>query len=67
MNLKQFVPIFHNVSAHSKRDWRNDVMAGITVAVMLVPQGMAYSMLAGIPPIYGLYGAFIPLLIYAIF
>jgi len=42
-------------------------MAGLTVAVMLVPQGMAYSMLAGIPPIYGLYGAFIPLLLYAVF
>jgi len=67
MNLKQFVPILRNTANHNKRDWQNDVMAGITVAVMLVPQGMAYALLAGIPPIYGLYGAFIPLLIYAIF
>jgi len=41
-------------------------MAGITVAVMLVPQGMAYAMLAGMPPIYGLYAGLIPLILYAI-
>ncbi len=67
MNIKHLAPLFHNTSKHGKREWRTDVMAGITVAVMLVPQGMAYSMLAGIPPIYGLYGAFIPLLLYGIF
>ncbi len=42
-------------------------MAGLTVSVMLVPQGMAYAMLAGMPPIYGLYGGLIPLFLYAIF
>ena len=42
-------------------------MAGLTVGVMLVPQGMAYALLAGVPPIYGLYGALIPIIIYAIF
>lgn len=67
MNIKQLVPIFQNTSKHGKREWLTDVIAGITVAVMLVPQGMAYSMLAGLPPIYGLYGAFIPLLLYGIF
>lgn len=67
MNIKWLLPIFHNTANHTKRDWRNDVMAGLTVAVMLVPQGMAYALLAGIPPIYGLYGAFIPLLLYAVF
>ncbi len=41
-------------------------MAGLTVGVMLVPQGMAYAMLAGLPPIYGLYASTIPLIIYAI-
>ncbi|MDT8859658.1 sulfate permease [Alkalihalobacillus sp. MEB130] len=44
-----------------------DVIAGITLFVMLIPQGMAYAMLAGLPPVMGLYAATVPLLIYAIF
>ncbi len=66
MNLKSFFPIAENFSTHSTQDWRKDLIAGTTVAVMLVPQGMAYAMLAGMPPIYGLYGGLIPLLLYAI-
>jgi SulP family sulfate permease len=46
---------------------RRDIMAGLTVSVMLIPQGMAYALLAGLPPIYGLYAGFIPLLIYPLF
>ena len=46
---------------------RRDLIAGITVAVMLIPQGMAYGILAGIPAIYGLYAALVPLLIYPLF
>ncbi|MDH5490811.1 MAG: sulfate permease [Myxococcales bacterium] len=42
-----------------------DLAAGITTAVMLIPQGMGYAMLAGLPPIYGLYSAVLPLLVYA--
>jgi len=44
----------------------DDMTAGITVGVMLVPQGMAYAMLAGLPAIYGLYAATFPLIIYAL-
>lgn len=44
-----------------------DVSAGLTVAVMLVPQAMAYAMLAGLPPIVGLYASVVPLLAYALF
>ena len=43
-----------------------DLSAGLTVGVMLIPQGMAYSMLAGLPPIYGLYASTIPLIVYAL-
>ncbi|CAM3995428.1 SulP family inorganic anion transporter [Alkalicoccus chagannorensis] len=50
-----------------KEYWKGDVSAGILVAVMLVPQGMAYAMLAGMPPVTGLYAAVIPMLIYAMF
>ncbi|MFC1866923.1 SulP family inorganic anion transporter [Thermodesulfobacteriota bacterium] len=37
--------------------FRNDAIAGLTVAVVLIPQSMAYAMLAGLPPVYGLYAA----------
>ena len=51
-----------------RKEWiRGDLFAGLTVGVMLVPQGMAYAMIAGLPPIYGLYAATVPLLIYALF
>ena len=49
-----------------KKEWlTGDISAGLTVGVMLIPQGMAYSMLAGLDPIYGLYAVTIPLIIYA--
>lgn len=44
---------------------RDDLSAGLIVAVMLVPQAMAYAMLAGLPPIVGLYASTIPLFAYA--
>ncbi|HBT09594.1 MAG TPA: sodium-independent anion transporter, partial [Leeuwenhoekiella sp.] len=43
-----------------------DISAGITVGIMLIPQGMAYAMIAGLPPVFGLYAALLPQGIYAI-
>lgn len=43
----------------------NDLIAGLIVALMLVPQGLAYATLAGMPPQYGLYASLLPLLLYA--
>ncbi len=54
-------------SYRAKIDLPADAMAGITVAVMLIPQGMAYAMLAGLPPIMGLYASLLPILAYAVF
>jgi sulfate permease, SulP family len=45
--------------------WRADLMAGAVVAVLLVPQSLAYAMLAGLPPQVGLYASLLPLLAYA--
>lgn len=53
------------VSPH-KGGLREDVVAGLTLAAMLVPQGMAYAMLAGLPPVVGLYASTVPLLAYAL-
>ncbi|XP_010486972.1 PREDICTED: probable sulfate transporter 4.2 isoform X2 [Camelina sativa] len=44
-----------------------DLMAGITVGIMLVPQAMSYARLAGLQPIYGLYSSFVPVFVYAVF
>jgi SulP family sulfate permease len=46
---------------------RADIIAGITVALVLIPQSMAYAQLAGLPPYYGLYAAFLPPMVAAIF
>ena len=50
----------------NKYSFLDDILAGITVGVVTIPQAMAFAILAGIPPIYGLYGSFIPLLIYGL-
>jgi SulP family sulfate permease len=51
---------------YDRSDLPRDVSAGITVGVLLVPQGMAYASLAGMPPITGLYAALAALVIYAL-
>lgn len=64
--VKNF-PIVSWLPGYDRRDLRGDVVAGVTVAVMLIPQGMAYAMLAGLPPIVGLYASILPLVAYAFF
>ena len=44
-----------------------DLMAGVTVALVLIPQSMAYAQLAGLPAYYGLYASFLPPMIAALF
>ena len=66
MNIKQFIPAFDWLANYNKDQFKGDLAAGLTVGVMLIPQGMAYAMIAGLPPIYGLYAATLPLIIYAI-
>ena len=44
-----------------------DISAGIVVAMMMVPQGMAYALVAGLPPVVGLYASIVPPLLYALF
>jgi len=67
MNFKQFLPILQWLPSYNKAYFRSDLLAGLTVAVLFVPQGMAYALLAGLPPIYGLYGGLFPLLLFGLF
>ena len=64
--MRSYFPILEWIQEYNKTLFKGDLSAGITVAVMLIPQGMAYAMIAGLPPVYGLYAAIFPQLIYAI-
>jgi len=66
MTLKKFLPILNWLPNYKKEFITGDISAGITVGIMLIPQGMAYAMIAGLPPVFGLYAALIPQIIYAI-
>ncbi|MEM1320373.1 MAG: solute carrier family 26 protein [Bacteroidota bacterium] len=66
MNWKNLIPAAEWLPGYSRSLLRKDLLAGLTVGVMLVPQGMAYAMLAGMPPIYGLYGGLVPLFLYGL-
>ena len=65
--LKRLIPILDWLPNYKSADARGDVVAGITVAIILIPQGIAYALIAGLPPIYGLYCALVPQIVYAIF
>jgi SulP family sulfate permease len=63
----RILPAWEWIANYEPDDLRGDLTAGFTTAVMLIPQGMAYAMLAGLPPIVGLYASTVPLIIYALF
>ena len=51
----------------TKRNFRSDLVAGLTGAIIVLPQGVAFAMIAGLPPEYGLYTAIVPAIIAALF
>ena len=67
MNLKSILPILDWLPNYKKEWLKGDIGAGLTVGVMLIPQGMAYASIAGLPAVYGLYASIVPILIYAFF
>lgn len=62
--MQAYFPILKWIKAYDKSLFKSDLSAGITVGVMLIPQGMAYAMIAGLPAVYGLYAAIFPQIIY---
>jgi sulfate permease, SulP family len=59
-------PLLGWLRGYRRATLRHDLIAGLTVAVMLVPQSMAYASLAGLPPVVGLYASVVPLIAYAL-
>ena len=65
--LLKFLPFLSWFQGYDTGKFRIDLLAGITVALVLIPQSMAYAQLAGLPPYYGLYAAFLPPMVAALF
>ena len=63
--LQRFLP-FLRWLPYAGTTLRADFIAGLTVALVLVPQSMAYAQLAGMPPYYGLYASFLPIAVAAL-
>ena len=65
--LKRHIPISDWLPEYHLPDLKKDFRAGLTVGVLLIPQSMAYAIIAGLPAIYGLYASIVPLAVYAVF
>ena len=65
--LKRYFPILEWGRTYNRDVLTSDLMAAVIVTIMLIPQSLAYAMLAGLPPVVGLYASIMPLFAYALF
>ena len=65
--LRRYMPILDWGARYDRAAFENDAMAALIVTIMLIPQSLAYALLAGLPPEVGLYASIAPLLLYAVF
>ncbi|XP_077225436.1 putative sulfate transporter 3.5 [Tasmannia lanceolata] len=65
--IKYFLPVLEWGPKYRLNLFRYDLLSGITIASLAIPQGISYAKLANLPPIIGLYSSFVPPLIYALF
>ena len=63
----RWLPILSWLPAYTRAQFSNDGLAALIVTIMLIPQSLAYAMLAGLPPQMGLYASILPLIAYAVF
>lgn len=63
--LTMLLPAWRWLCTYNQDKFKSDLLSALIVIAMLVPQGMAYAMLAGLPPIMGLYASILPMIIYA--
>ncbi len=64
-SMQRFFPFLQWLPHYNKVWFSKDLVAGLTVGIILIPQGMAYAMIAGLPPVHGLYASLIPVLVYS--
>jgi len=65
--LQRYFPILTWARSYNRGVLTSDLMAAVIVTIMLIPQSLAYAMLAGLPPVVGLYASILPLFAYAVF
>ncbi|MEM8730786.1 MAG: sulfate permease [Pseudomonadota bacterium] len=65
--LARIAPIFDWGRRYDRATFTNDVIAAVIVTIMLIPQSLAYALLAGLPPEAGIYASIAPILLYAVF
>ena len=65
--LARYLPILEWGRSYNRKILTDDMMAAVIVTIMLIPQSLAYALLAGLPPVVGLYASILPLVAYAIF
>ncbi|WP_425093523.1 SulP family inorganic anion transporter [Tropicimonas sp. S265A] len=66
-HLRRFMPVFDWGRSYDRRAFSNDMIAAMIVTIMLIPQSLAYALLAGLPPEAGIYASIAPIILYAIF
>ncbi|MFE8071982.1 sulfate permease [Marinobacteraceae bacterium S3BR75-40.1] len=67
MMLRRFIPLLDWLPAYNREALFSDTVAAVIVAAMLIPQALAYALLANLPPQAGLYASVLPLMLYAVF
>ena len=66
-HLRQYLPILDWGRSYNRHSLSNDLIAAVIVTIMLIPQSLAYAMLAGLPPEAGIYASIVPIMLYAVF
>jgi len=64
--MRRFAPFLAWLTNYKRPFLLNDIVAGLSTGIILVPQGMAYALIAGLPPVYGLYASLFPVVVYAL-
>lgn len=65
--LRRYMPVLNWGRTYDRRAFSNDMIAAVIVTIMLIPQSLAYALLAGLPPEAGIYASIAPIVLYALF